>query len=71
MDQKNHLNLKENCLDITQAVHDSTDQTWDRPPLPSSFEDISFQQLDAEEYHDRGNTYARFWYHTRRTLCLV
>ena len=40
-------------LDITQAVHDSTDQTWDRPPLPSSFEDISFQQLDAEEYHDR------------------
>lgn len=48
-------------LDITQAVHDSTDQTWDRPPLPSSFEDISFQQLDAEEYHDRGNTYARFF----------
>ena len=46
---------------ITQAVHDSTDQTWDRPPLPSSFEDISFQQLDAEEYHDRGNTYARFF----------
>ena len=48
-------------LDITQAVHDSTDQTWDRPPLPSSFEDISFQQLDAEEYHDRENTYARFF----------
>ena len=52
---------------MTQAARDlenDDDQSWSRPPLPSDFnpdlEDISFQQLDAEEHSDDIDTYARF-----------
>ena len=54
-------------LNMTQAARDlenDDDQSWSRPPLPSDFnpdlEDISFQQLDAEEHSDDIDTYARF-----------
>lgn len=68
-------------LNMTQAargLENEEDQSWSRPPLPSDFnpdqEDISFQQLDAEEFSDEHNTYARFFGITkegRSVLCNV
>ncbi|EMG45918.1 POL3 DNA polymerase delta catalytic subunit [Candida maltosa Xu316] len=68
-------------LDMTQAAQslgNEEDQSWSRPPLPADFnpetEDVTFQQLDAEEYNDGDNTYARFFGITqegRSVLCNV
>ncbi|EGW30002.1 DNA polymerase delta catalytic subunit [Spathaspora passalidarum NRRL Y-27907] len=55
-------------LDMTQAVRgmeQEEDQNWSRPELSADFnselEDVSFQQLDAEEFNERDNTFARFF----------
>ncbi|RLV89888.1 DNA polymerase delta catalytic subunit [Spathaspora sp. JA1] len=55
-------------LDMTQAVRgigQEEDQNWSRPSLSSEFDpalnDVSFQQLDAEEYNERDITSARFF----------
>ncbi|KAK6454201.1 DNA polymerase delta catalytic subunit [Scheffersomyces xylosifermentans] len=55
-------------LDMTQAAQEiglEEDQSWDRPPLPASFDaetmDVSFQQLDAEEVVAGDEMIARFF----------
>ncbi|ODV77775.1 uncharacterized protein CANTADRAFT_26837 [Suhomyces tanzawaensis NRRL Y-17324] len=54
-------------LDMTQHAREigsEEDQSWDRPPLenvdPSTM-DVSFQQLDAEEFNNGDDTEARFF----------
>ncbi|CAI5760416.1 unnamed protein product [Candida verbasci] len=60
--------FEKELLDMTQAINElgsEEDQNWARPKLPSNFDpdlmDISFQQLDAEEFNDMDNTHARFF----------
>jgi DNA polymerase delta subunit 1 len=60
------------------AVKVSDDQTWGRPPLPSDFDanknDISFQQLDAEEALTDGSSAIKFFGVTEEghsVLCTV
>lgn len=55
-------------LDMTQQIQEigqEEDQKWGRPPLPSDFApstyDITFQQLDAEEFTNGEFTNARFF----------
>ncbi|KAI5950341.1 POL3 [Candida jiufengensis] len=60
--------FEKELLDMTQAAQtlgSEEDQNWARPELSKSFNpnlnDVSFQQLDAEEYSDHDSTYARFF----------
>ncbi|KAG2731467.1 hypothetical protein G9P44_005883 [Scheffersomyces stipitis] len=55
-------------LDMTQSakeIEHEEDQKWGRPPLPETFDptidDVSFQQLDAEEFQIGDYTIARYF----------
>ncbi|KAK6205269.1 DNA polymerase delta catalytic subunit [Scheffersomyces amazonensis] len=54
-----------NMTSTAKEVGSEEDQEWSRPKLSPDFNsqtfDISFQQLDAEEYYSGDNTYARFF----------
>ncbi|KAK6460337.1 DNA polymerase delta catalytic subunit [Scheffersomyces coipomensis] len=54
-----------NMTESAKELGSEEDQNWSRPRIPAGFSsdtyDISFQQLDAEEYYSGDDTYARFF----------
>lgn len=55
--------FEKELLKMTNSSTDQEHQPWDRPPLPKGYDeqDISFQQLDAEETSMGDDTIARFF----------
>lgn len=58
------LEFEKELLEMTESTQDihEESQRWSRPPLPADFDDdVTFQQLDAEEANIGENTSARFF----------